>query len=49
MGFDVSGPASCGGRWLLEAAWGRCLERSARHQTPPDSARPLCPPPLAYR
>lgn len=49
MGSDVSGPASSGVRWEVEAARGRHLERSARLQTPPDSGRLLCPPPSACR
>lgn len=49
MGYDVSGRALCGVRWLLEAAGGRYLERAARRLTPPGSARLLCPPPYGWR
>lgn len=49
MGCGVSGPALCGVRWSAGEGGAQRLERSARHPTPPDSARLLCLPPFAWR
>lgn len=44
-GADVLPQASCGDRWLTEAAGGRCPETPVHRPIPPGSGRRPCPRP----